>query len=404
MKYDVAILGGGISGLVSGLELARSGKKVIILEKEKEVGGLCRSFVHKGFVLDYGPHLLFLRRKETMNFIDKLNFSDQVYVRKLHHSLWYNGKLYDFTKNIDRLKLIFHFKRIPVFLMKIFLSTKPPKEKNGEKWLISNLGKRSYEMFFKPMFFKRFKKDLREISAKELCMVIKRFIKYGLKGDEAYIKRGMGMLPLKIAEEFQKLGGEIKTNISLKKVTKKKSFEVFFDNKKIESRAVLSTMPPETFSSISGIKLPDIEYLHSVFIFFGMKERALFNNYDIILPDSFFWLQRVYEPTLMYEKIPEKSVICADRYFTDIPKNIEKEKEECIEGLKKIIPNFEDKVEWSKIVTYPFSFAVSKKIEEVPKGIFLLGQYNIEKGIFASVDELIKRAKITVHDINKHLD
>lgn len=47
-KYDVVIVGGGLGGLLCGVLLAKNGKKVCILEKNKQAGGCLQSFaVHK---------------------------------------------------------------------------------------------------------------------------------------------------------------------------------------------------------------------------------------------------------------------------------------------------------------------------------------------------------------------
>ena len=51
------IVGSGISGLVSGLFLSKKGKKVIIIEKEDNIGGLLKSFNYGDFgIFDYGMH------------------------------------------------------------------------------------------------------------------------------------------------------------------------------------------------------------------------------------------------------------------------------------------------------------------------------------------------------------
>ncbi len=53
-KYDVIVVGGGIAGLTSCAYLCRAGFKVLLCEKEKEVGGLVKSFYHQGFTFDCG--------------------------------------------------------------------------------------------------------------------------------------------------------------------------------------------------------------------------------------------------------------------------------------------------------------------------------------------------------------
>jgi phytoene dehydrogenase-like protein len=57
-KYDSVIVGGGIAGLTCGAYLAREGRKVLIIEKNRECGGLVNSFSHNGFGFDTGIRAL----------------------------------------------------------------------------------------------------------------------------------------------------------------------------------------------------------------------------------------------------------------------------------------------------------------------------------------------------------
>jgi len=54
MIYDVIIVGGGIAGLTCSAYLAKAGKKVLLIEKNNETGGLVNSFNHNGFTFDAG--------------------------------------------------------------------------------------------------------------------------------------------------------------------------------------------------------------------------------------------------------------------------------------------------------------------------------------------------------------
>ncbi|MCD6145718.1 MAG: NAD(P)/FAD-dependent oxidoreductase [Methanosarcinales archaeon] len=56
--YDVIVVGGGISGLLSALVLGKHGKKVLVLEKRKYLGGNCNSYRVDGFQVDTGPHAI----------------------------------------------------------------------------------------------------------------------------------------------------------------------------------------------------------------------------------------------------------------------------------------------------------------------------------------------------------
>jgi len=56
--YDVIVIGGGISGLLSALTLSKHGKSVLVLEKNDIVGGNCNSYDVEGFQVDTGPHAI----------------------------------------------------------------------------------------------------------------------------------------------------------------------------------------------------------------------------------------------------------------------------------------------------------------------------------------------------------
>ena len=55
-KYDVAIIGAGLSGLAAGIRLAHFGKKVCIFERHNAVGGLNGFYSFSGRKFDVGLH------------------------------------------------------------------------------------------------------------------------------------------------------------------------------------------------------------------------------------------------------------------------------------------------------------------------------------------------------------
>jgi phytoene dehydrogenase-like protein len=63
MRYDVIIVGGGISGLATGALLAKRGLRTVVLEKGNQPGGRAYTLVEKGFTLNYGAHAIY--RPET---------------------------------------------------------------------------------------------------------------------------------------------------------------------------------------------------------------------------------------------------------------------------------------------------------------------------------------------------
>lgn len=70
----LAILGGGLSALSLAYFVQNSDRfsKITILEKEEEFGGLCRSFKAGGVTYDVGPHIIFSRDKEVLDWMNGL--------------------------------------------------------------------------------------------------------------------------------------------------------------------------------------------------------------------------------------------------------------------------------------------------------------------------------------------
>lgn len=56
MKYDVAVIGAGLGGLLCGSILAKEGFNVCVIEKNPRVGGCLQSFSRDGAVFDTGIH------------------------------------------------------------------------------------------------------------------------------------------------------------------------------------------------------------------------------------------------------------------------------------------------------------------------------------------------------------
>ncbi|MFN6946521.1 MAG: phytoene desaturase family protein, partial [Cytophagaceae bacterium] len=55
-KYDVIIIGSGLGGLECGVILSREGYNVLVLEKNKQIGGSLQTFVRDKQIFDTGIH------------------------------------------------------------------------------------------------------------------------------------------------------------------------------------------------------------------------------------------------------------------------------------------------------------------------------------------------------------
>ncbi len=55
-KYDVVIAGSGLGGLVCGAILSKNGYRVLVLEKNKQIGGCLQTFSRDKTIFDSGVH------------------------------------------------------------------------------------------------------------------------------------------------------------------------------------------------------------------------------------------------------------------------------------------------------------------------------------------------------------
>ena len=72
---DTIILGGGVAALSLAHFLNR---KTLILEKDEQLGGLCRSYRFNGISYDVGPHIMFSKNKEILDFHTSIIETNQI--------------------------------------------------------------------------------------------------------------------------------------------------------------------------------------------------------------------------------------------------------------------------------------------------------------------------------------
>ena len=87
-KYDIIIIGTGLGGLVCGYKLAKGGRKVLLLEKNAQIGGCLQTFRRFGVKYDTGMHYVgALDEGQIMyQFFDELNLLKDVRLSRLEEN------------------------------------------------------------------------------------------------------------------------------------------------------------------------------------------------------------------------------------------------------------------------------------------------------------------------------
>lgn len=76
MSKRIAIIGAGISGLVTAYALERRGHDVTIFEANDRAGGPIHTVEHQGYRFETGPHTLLVRNRAVVDLLDELDLLD----------------------------------------------------------------------------------------------------------------------------------------------------------------------------------------------------------------------------------------------------------------------------------------------------------------------------------------
>ncbi|NOZ79019.1 MAG: NAD(P)-binding protein [Acidobacteria bacterium] len=98
---NVVILGGGLTGLVAAERLALAGVTAVVIERESEPGGACRSFDMEGFTFDVTGHLLHVRREETGAYLRELGIWDRLAVHERRAAVVIGGRTTPYPVQIN---------------------------------------------------------------------------------------------------------------------------------------------------------------------------------------------------------------------------------------------------------------------------------------------------------------
>ena len=144
---DIVIVGAGIAGLTLGYKLSKQGYRITILEKEKTVGGLARSFEYDDFIFDIGPHRFHTEDQKVLKFLDEILGQEVITIPRMS-GVWMFGKFHDWPL---RPKDLFRFPFKVMLHAALELFTNPHREGEDFKtYILNRYGKTLYRVFFEP--------------------------------------------------------------------------------------------------------------------------------------------------------------------------------------------------------------------------------------------------------------
>jgi protoporphyrinogen oxidase len=161
----VLIIGGGLTGLVAAERLERAGSPAVVLEREAEAGGACRSLSDNGFVFDYTGHLLHVARPETEAYLDELGLWRQLEVHGRRAAVVVGGRPTPYPVQINTHGLAPEVRRDCLLgFVRAWAEETVEEPADFRAWVLERFGAGLAEHFFFPYNTKLYRARPEELS------------------------------------------------------------------------------------------------------------------------------------------------------------------------------------------------------------------------------------------------
>ncbi|MFC1590045.1 protoporphyrinogen/coproporphyrinogen oxidase [Candidatus Omnitrophota bacterium] len=316
----IALLGAGFTGLELGRKLKEAKKDFIILEKESQIGGICRTNRTGRFFWDFAVHAIYSRSEDAMNYFYSLPLDYQHSDRNV--KIFHSGN----SKKIYILEYPFEIgvKDLPgkdkLECIQGYVAARMKKNKNYsnlKEWIDNRLGSGIAKHFMDPYNKKIWNCDLSKISDKLVSIKIepasiiefissiigKRTVGRAYQAKFIYPKQGIQKLTDFTAKDIM---DKIYLNSGVEKLNRcNNKWNIITSNGIHEAEAIISTIP-----LVHLLKIIDIEGIkkeydvfnwnNTFFVMVGLKK-----GHDFRLINNCHWVffkenEIFYRITLMH--------------------------------------------------------------------------------------------------------
>lgn len=388
MKIKYLIIGGGISGLTLANYLKDD---YLIVEKESEVGGYCRTIKKGDYIWDYAGHFFHFKTDEFKEkFLDIIPKEDIIYQDKCTKILYKNDLIdYPFQTNIHQLEK----QEFIDCLYDLFNKEEKEKYNNFLDMLYGKFGKSIVEKFLKTYNEKLYAIDLTKLDVDAMG----RFFPYADKeaiiknmknssnssynNSFLYPKNGAGSFIKVLSDNLDK--DKILLNTTVKNIDIANKKLVLSNDKIIEYDYLINTISLPNFIKLTNenLNLANSLSYNKVLVFnLGFNKKSkLVNEHWLYIPskDCNYYRIGFYDNILNQDKLSMYIEIGYSKNDIIDEKEIEKQLNLTLDNLKKqnIIDDTFKLEEYVSIVMDPAYVHINSKTDKDVKEYFK----NLEK-------------------------
>lgn len=415
MKTKYLIIGAGISGLTFANYIKDN---YLIIEKENEVGGYCRTIKKGDFIWDYAGHFFHFNTEEFKNkFLSKVSKDDIIYNEKCTKII-YKDKIIDFPfqTNIHELDK----EEFIDCLYDLFNKEEKDKYDNFLDMLYGKFGKSITEKFLKPYNEKLYAVDLKELDVdamgrffpyaniKDIINNMKEHKVNSYNNTFLYPKNGAGSFINILYEELDK--NKILLNTSITKIDEDQKIAYLSNGNKVEYEYIINTIPLNKFLLLFNNynELQKKLSYNKVLVFnlgFNKKSEKFTKEHWLYIPDKNinFYRCGFYNNILGQEKLSMYIEIGYNKNDNITKEEIDKQLKLTLDNLLKlnIIDENTKLEEYVSIIMDPayvhINTETTKEIDELKEklsnnnNIYTIGRYGA--WIYNSMEDSMLKAK-----------
>lgn len=421
------ILGAGPSGLGVAWGLVEKGHRdIIVIEKEKVVGGLSASVKIDQNVVDLGPHRFSPEYPDLVEKVGKLLGNDWLEVQN-DHAIVFGGRVYRYPPVIkDFLNvstIMISFKVVLSFLWCRVKSlfVKSPAEETFESIIVSRFGRAMYDDVVKPMSWKVWgNPDFLDPQFARLRFSVPTIVQWWKKlvghsdtfNDKVFFYPRLGFQQLwdKLADHLKSNGVEVwcETNVtSIQTKDGRISSVTLTRGGKEQTVAVkhlVSTIPTQNFTRLlKPLPVSSAELLAAKFhnrgmllVYFLVKRPLSLPARVVIFPERKFIFNRLSEQNQFSRETVQAghSVVVAD-VLADVGTDAWNVSEEeltrtCTAQIERLGFFYDEEIVNTKVLRIPVAYPLPTKARELEQTKFnsIFSQFEnlICTGRFASTD------------------
>lgn len=418
-KVKYLIIGAGVSGLSFANNLESD--DYLIIEKESEAGGYCRTTRRNGYVWDYAGHFFHFSHPELKAKFQEITNSDDTVFKVKDTKIFYKGEYvdYPFQKNIHQLPK----EEMIDCLYDLFQKTEADSYESFLSMLYGKFGRSITEKFLRPYNEKLYACDLNTLDVdamgrffpyadvKDIILNMKNSNNDSYNQTFLYPKQGAAVFVEKLLAGIknEKIHySEIVLNINTKaKIVKTDKSEYSYEY-------LISSIPLNTFVGMSDIKdvIDESAFSYNQVLVFnlGFDKASLDNSIHwLYVPDKDINFYRIgfYNNIIGSEKLSMYIEIGYPKQAKISREDIDSQLNATLLNLKKMnIIDEHDLVDYESIVMNPAYVHITKnslcQVEKITKtlqteGVYFVGRYGLWK--YCSIEDCMVDSLNTIKKI-----